>query len=75
MIRPPEKQLVAWPRREEREKTRDVILANTAASSCSPAQTQNHFVFLLITGTNVKYLGAGNLEIGFLLTHIFISSF
>lgn len=59
VIRPPEKQLVAWPRRGEREKTRDVILANTAASSCSPTPTQNHFVFLFAS----EKWGTVNLEV------------
>lgn len=61
VIRPPEKQLVAWSRRGAREKTRDVILASTAGSSCSPAPTQSHFVFLFAGGTNRKK--TGNLEV------------
>lgn len=54
VIRPPEKLLVAWPLHGEQEKTRDVIPVNTAASSCSPALTRNHFVFLFTREMNEK---------------------
>lgn len=63
VIRPPEKQLVAWPRREELETTRDVILASTAESSCSPAPTRSHFAFLFIRETEKKR--TANLEVSF----------
>lgn len=62
VIRPPEKLLVAWPLHGEQEKTRDVILVNTAASSCSPALTRNHFVFLFTREMNEKGAVLGNFE-------------